>query len=128
MAYGPIFVLLPLLIVLIVIAAVKERQLQGPRQIVVPQAQAVLVTMPDGTQQMAVVAQPIDSLPDARSFGFAALGFFFPVVGLILWLVWKAETPLKAKSAGTGALVGTCIGVGLSLISFVVMVMLLNTL
>lgn len=42
---------------------------------------------------------------DYKSFGFALLGFFVPVVGLILYLVWKDETPLKAKSAGKGALV-----------------------
>lgn len=41
---------------------------------------------------------------DAKSFGFAVLGFFFPVVGLILYLVWKDQMPLKAKSAGKGAL------------------------
>ena len=42
---------------------------------------------------------------DYKSFGFALLGFFVPIVGLILYLVWKDETPLKAKSAGKGALV-----------------------
>ena len=47
------------------------------------------------------VLQPIDR----PSFGFAVLGFFIPIVGLILWLVWRDQTPLKAKSAGTGALV-----------------------
>jgi hypothetical protein len=43
---------------------------------------------------------------DAPSGGFAALSFFFPVVGLILWLVWKDQYPLKAKSCGKGALIG----------------------
>lgn len=45
------------------------------------------------------------SQQDGKSFGFALLGFFVPVVGLILYLVWKDEMPLKAKSAGKGALV-----------------------
>ena len=34
------------------------------------------------------------------------LGFFFPFVGLILWLIWREDMPLRAKSVGTGALVG----------------------
>jgi uncharacterized membrane protein YvbJ len=44
---------------------------------------------------------------DKKSFGFALLGFFIPVAGLILYLLWKDTTPLKAKSAGKGALVST---------------------
>ena len=40
----------------------------------------------------------------------AVLGFFIPIVGLILYLVWKDQTPQKAKSAGKGALVGFIIG------------------
>lgn len=33
------------------------------------------------------------------------LGFLFPIVGLILYLVWKPDYPRKAKSAGVAALV-----------------------
>ncbi len=43
---------------------------------------------------------------DAPSIGFAFLGFFFPIVGLILYLVWRPTSPLKAKSVGKGALIG----------------------
>ncbi len=42
---------------------------------------------------------------DAPNFGYALLGFFFPIVGLVLYLVWKDQTPLRAASAGKGALV-----------------------
>lgn len=48
---------------------------------------------------------------DAPSVGFGILGFFFPLIGLILYLVWKNQTPLKAKSAGQGALIGFIIGI-----------------
>ena len=41
---------------------------------------------------------------DTGSFGWAVLGFFFPIVGLILFLVWKSEKPVSAKQAGMGAL------------------------
>ena len=44
--------------------------------------------------------------PDARSGGFAFLCFCIPIVGLILYLVWKDQYPLKAKSCGKGALIG----------------------
>ena len=39
---------------------------------------------------------------DAPSTGFAVLGFLFPIIGLILYLVWKSERPLRAKSVGKG--------------------------
>lgn len=48
----------------------------------------------------------VTAADDAPSKGFAVLGFFFPLIGFILYLVWKSETPLKAKSAGKGALIG----------------------
>ena len=43
---------------------------------------------------------------DEKSMGMSVLGFFFPLIGLILYLVWKDKTPLKAKSAGKGASIG----------------------
>jgi hypothetical protein len=50
----------------------------------------------------AVVPAP----SDAPSMGYAVLGFFIPLAGLILYLVWKDQYPLRAKSAGKGALIG----------------------
>ena len=46
---------------------------------------------------------------DAPSIGFAILGFWAPVVGLILYLVYKNTAPMKARSAGKGALIRICI-------------------
>lgn len=41
------------------------------------------------------------------TFGWGVLGFFIPLVGLILFLVWKQpmDAP-KGKTAGIGALIG----------------------
>lgn len=57
---------------------------------------------------------------DAPSTGFAVLGFFFPLIGLILYLVWKANYPLKAKSCGKGALIGVIVEVVLYVIYFII--------
>lgn len=43
---------------------------------------------------------------DAPNMGFAILGFLIPLAGLIIYLVCKDKTPLKAGSAGKGAIVG----------------------
>lgn len=37
---------------------------------------------------------------DAGSFGWAVLGFFIPLVGLILWMIWKNDRPRDAGMAG----------------------------
>lgn len=65
-------------------------------------------------QQPYVNPQPADT----GSFGWAVLGFFFPIVGLILLLIWKTEKPVSAKQAGMGALVSVIISVVLWLIVF----------
>ena len=43
---------------------------------------------------------------DSNSAGWWWLGFFLPMVGLILFIVWSGDYPLKAKKAGWGALIG----------------------
>lgn len=42
---------------------------------------------------------------DEGSFGWTVLGCCVPVVGLILWLVWREDKPNNAKAAGMGALI-----------------------
>ncbi len=55
-------------------------------------------------------ASPATHPMDAKSGGFAFLCFLFPVVGLILYLVWKDSMPLRASSCGKGAIVGVIVG------------------
>ena len=56
---------------------------------------------------------------DAPSGGFAVLGFFFPVVGLILFLVWQDTVPQRAKSCGKGALTAVIVSASLVLLTFI---------
>ena len=53
----------------------------------------------------------IQNNPDYSSFGLAFLGFCLPVVGLILYIVWHDNFPLKAKSVGKGALIGVIVSI-----------------
>lgn len=48
---------------------------------------------------------------DNGGFGWGLLGCCVPVVGLILYLVWKDTKPNTAKAAGKGALVSVIISV-----------------
>ncbi len=43
---------------------------------------------------------------DTGSIGYGFLGFFFPIIGFILFLVWKNDKPVSAKQVGIGALIG----------------------
>ena len=42
---------------------------------------------------------------DGPSVGCGILGFLIPLVGLIMFIVWRKDFPQKSKSAGIGALV-----------------------
>lgn len=41
-----------------------------------------------------------------ENLGFTVLGFFVPLAGLILFLIYIDQKPQRAKSAGKGALIG----------------------
>ena len=43
---------------------------------------------------------------DSGSAGWGVLGFFIPLVGLILFLIWRDTKPRSSKKAGIGALIG----------------------
>ena len=73
------------------------------------------------SEQELVSENPLD----ASSFGYAMLGFFVPIAGLTLYLVWHDTLPLRAKSAGKGALAAVIFNIALVAIYAVVVVMLL---
>ncbi len=53
---------------------------------------------------------------DGSNFGWGFLGFLIPLLGLILYILWKDTMPKKAKSAGIGAIVGAVAGFLLSIL------------
>lgn len=62
-----------------------------------------------------------NNVTDNGGFGWGLLGFCIPIVGLILFLVWKGEKPKTAKAAGMGALISVIIGVVFYILMFVIM-------
>ncbi len=55
----------------------------------------------------------VDNTPNT---GYALLGFFIPIVGLILWIIEKDTKPGRAKSAIKGALTSIILSVVFSVI------------
>lgn len=46
---------------------------------------------------------------DASGVGWWFFGFFFPLAGLILFIIWKREYQSRAKRVGIGAIIGALI-------------------
>ena len=78
----------------------------------------------NSVQHIPAASQNVAKAADAPSFGYKILGFFLPVVGLVLYLVWREQTPLRAKSAGKGALWGVITLTALSVIAIILSVVL----
>lgn len=81
--------------------------------------------MAQGVQPVPVQAAP--NPQDTGSFGWAVLGFFVPLVGLILYLVWKNEKPLTARRAGQGALISVIVSAVLMVIWMILMFVLVGS-
>ena len=65
---------------------------------------------------------------DAYSAGLALLGFFFPLIGFILFCVFRfSNEPRKADSAGKGALIGFITGIVLSILALILYVVFVGS-
>lgn len=67
---------------------------------------------------------PYSQQEDRPSAGFNALAFFFPLVGLILFLIWKDQKPLCAHAIGKWALIGVITGIVLTILFIVLSIFL----
>ena len=72
--------------------------------------QQTYVQMP--TQNVFGVSN--NSSVDEGGTGWFILGFFIPLVGIILYFVWSGSNPGKAKKAGAGGLLGMGVNLILS--------------
>ena len=59
---------------------------------------------------------------DIGGFKWGLLGFFVPVAGLVLYLVWKDFKPKTAKAAGIGALVSLIVGILIWILYIIILV------
>lgn len=65
---------------------------------------------------------------DIPSVGLNIISFLFPLVGLILFCVFSSTEPNKAHSVGKWALIGFCVGIGLSTLLYLSSLILLSSL
>ena len=57
---------------------------------------------------------------EGSKFGWGVLGFFLPIVGFILFLVWIKDNKNAAAASGIGALIGFVTGLLLTVVSMIV--------
>ena len=69
-----------------------------------------------------------DVSEDNSNLGFAILGFFIPIVGFILFLIYEEKKPKRAKSAGKGALIGFITKIVLAIILVILYVVFATSL
>ena len=69
-----------------------------------------------------------DVSEDSSSMGFAILGFFIPIIGLILFLIYEGKKPKRAKSVGKGALIGFITKIVLTIILVILYVVFATSL
>lgn len=80
-------------------------------------AQGINYSLPSSNRTQPYNTQNYNNPPqnnkseDSGSAGWGVLGFFIPIVGFILWLVWKDDKPKCSKAAGIGCLVSICMSV-----------------
>lgn len=66
----------------------------------------------------------VDNIQDSGHVAWGLLGFLFPVIGLILFLVWKDEKPKTALMAGKGALISVILCVAATVLIFILFLVL----
>lgn len=62
--------------------------------------------------------KPVTTDSKGAQVGYGFLGAFIPLVGLILFCMWRKERPLAAKAAGIGALVSVVLAVVITVIVY----------
>ncbi len=81
--------------------------------------QAPVTENPQPQYQQPYPYPPQVNPNDKKSTGLNILSFFIPLVGLILYLTQKDQTPIKAKACGKAALIGFIVGIVFSIIYMV---------
>ncbi len=63
---------------------------------------------------------------DKNNAGYNILSFLWPLVGLVLYLVWKDDYPIRAKGCGKWALISVIVEVVLSICYFMFILFMIS--
>lgn len=71
---------------------------------------------PTTPQTYQTYTVPPQQLNDSGSIIWGVLGFIFPILGLIFFLIWRNTKPRTARMAGKGALISVALSLVFSLL------------
>jgi uncharacterized membrane protein YvbJ len=74
----------------------------------------------------SIIKKSSSTSVDTGSSGWSLLGFFFPLIGLILYFLWKSDQPRNSSAIGKGALIGVIVSVVFSIIYIIAIASLLD--
>ena len=74
-----------------------------------------------------VPQNPISDVIDKGGFLWGLLGYFVPLAGLVIFLIWRDTKPKTAKAAGIGALVSVIVSVVLVILYIVFLIVIFST-
>lgn len=104
--------------------AAAEKSLAANDNLSVEQRQQLLKLIQYIDSKLATGASAPNEI-DTPSTGLNILSFFFPLVGLILFCVFMDSKPNKAHAVGKWALTGFLVGIGLSVLLYLLIFLLL---
>lgn len=74
-----------------------------------------------GTEKTENVVVNNSTPEEGSGIGWGFLGFFIPIVGIILFFVWKQDKPKSSKAAGIGALISIIWSIVICTITFAIL-------
>ncbi len=81
-----------------------------------------------GVQQKPLESNDtLSSIKDIGGWGWGLLGFFVPIAGLIIYLLWLNDHPRNAKAAGKGALISVIVSLSFVVVYFIFFLIFLIT-
>ena len=61
-------------------------------------------------------------IEDKGSIGWGILGFFFPLIGIILAVIWNEDQPYNSMALKRGAAIGFLVWIVVNMLKFVYMI------
>lgn len=77
---------------------------------------------PNCGHQLYVNSTVSNNSNDGNNVGFNILSFLFPLIGLIFYIVWEKNYPIRAKGCGKWAIIGVVVNAITSIIASIISV------
>ena len=81
---------------------------------------------PNCGHQLSANTTSSNNSGDENNAGFNFLSFLFPLIGLVFYLVWEKNYPIRAKGCGKWAIIGVVVNAVISIIESIISAILMH--